>query len=224
MRNCSVGSCLAKSWARIWIPAALTLMGISSVWAHNVNVYAYGEPGRIVVQGYFGGKAKAVDCAVEVLDMSGQKLGEGRTDAGGVCVFQSKDLPLFQGDLRIVLHAGAGHRAEYTLPASEIIGRDSSPRVASDSTRKAKEASGKVSAVAAAVAPDTRAVEKAVEDALDRKLEPLIAMMSNQQKLLADQKHRGPGLLEIVGGIGWIFGIFGVAAYFMSRTRAGKDQ
>jgi nickel transport protein len=47
-------------------------------------------------------------------------------------------------------------------------------------------------------------------------------MLGEQQKLLMEQKMKGPGVTEIIGGIGWIFGLVGVWAYFMSRKHAGK--
>ena len=49
-----------------------------------------------------------------------------------------------------------------------------------------------------------------VNAALDAKLAPIKRAVLGQS---------GPGVVEIVGGIGWIFGLAGVAAYFRSRPR-----
>jgi nickel transport protein len=62
-------------------------------------------------------------------------------------------------------------------------------------------------------------MKKAVEEALDDKIAPLVKMLGEQQRLLLEQKTREPSLTEIVGGIGWILGIVGIAAYFMSLRR-----
>jgi nickel transport protein len=35
--------------------------------------------------------------------------------------------------------------------------------------------------------------------------------------MLAEQTEAGPNLRDIIGGIGWIFGLIGVAAYFRRR-------
>jgi len=51
-----------------------------------------------------------------------------------------------------------------------------------------------------------------VEKALDKKLSPIL-------KRLAESETRGPGLSEIFGGIGYIFGLAGVAAYVQSRKK-----
>ena len=53
-------------------------------------------------------------------------------------------------------------------------------------------------------------VEAVVNAALDAKLAPIKRAVLGQS---------GPGVVEIVGGIGWIFGLAGVAAYFRSRPR-----
>jgi nickel transport protein len=44
-----------------------------------------------------------------------------------------------------------------------------------------------------------------VEEVVERKIAPLRSM-------LAEQNLSGPGLTEIIGGLGWIVGIFGAAA------------
>jgi len=38
--------------------------------------------------------------------------------------------------------------------------------------------------------------------------------------MLAEMHDAGPSVAEILGGIGWIFGLFGVAAYMKSRNRS----
>jgi len=45
---------------------------------------------------------------------------------------------------------------------------------------------------------------------LDAKLAPVKSM-------LAESLDPAPSMTEILGGIGWIFGLMGVAAYFKSR-------
>ncbi|MBR4747490.1 MAG: hypothetical protein IK061_08880, partial [Desulfovibrio sp.] len=51
---------------------------------------------------------------------------------------------------------------------------------------------------------------KLIESSVERRVAPLRAM-------LAAEAERGPGMTEILGGIGWILGIFGTAALCLSR-------
>jgi nickel transport protein len=52
-----------------------------------------------------------------------------------------------------------------------------------------------------------------IDRALDRKLAPVI-------KLIRDTRKEGPTISEIVGGIGYIFGLFGLVMYLKSRKRS----
>ncbi len=42
--------------------------------------------------------------------------------------------------------------------------------------------------------------------------------------MLADSYGGGPGLTEIIGGIGYIFGLVGMAMYFTSRKKRNRDS
>ncbi|NDY58998.1 hypothetical protein G3N56_19860, partial [Desulfovibrio sulfodismutans] len=64
-------------------------------------------------------------------------------------------------------------------------------------------------ATPAPVSPDP-ALLAAMDKMLDAKLAPV-------KTLLAEAMDPAPSMTEILGGIGWIFGLMGVAAYFKSR-------
>ena len=55
-------------------------------------------------------------------------------------------------------------------------------------------------------------LEKLVASAVDKRVTPLRVM-------IASQVEKGPGITEILGGIGWILGIFGTAALCISRKK-----
>ena len=55
-------------------------------------------------------------------------------------------------------------------------------------------------------------VQSIIDKSLDKKLTPVIHM-------LADAVDSGPRLSDVVGGIGYIFGLVGVALYFSSRRK-----
>jgi nickel transport protein len=56
-----------------------------------------------------------------------------------------------------------------------------------------------------------------IDRALDRKLAPVI-------KLIRDTRKEGPTISEIVGGIGYIFGLFGLVMYFKNRKNRERGQ
>ena len=83
----------------------LCLAGIQAQ-AHKVNVFAYVEGDRVVIEGYFSASVRAQNCSVEVLDESGKRLRGGKTDQKGIYTFKLTDLPAFTGGLQIVLDVG----------------------------------------------------------------------------------------------------------------------
>lgn len=199
---------------------ALTLILAPESWAHKANVFAYVEGDRIVAEGYFSGKAKAIECPVEILDADGNKIHEGKTDANGIYAVKTADLPRTPGDLKIVLRTGDGHRAECTLKADDLGG---SAAVAAQPERAQAADVTSAQVVAQSQARDSSQLEKNLDQIIEAKIQPLMKMLTNQQKLLAEQKDKGPRLIDVVGGIGWIFGLMGVWAYFKGRNQTGKS-
>jgi nickel transport protein len=65
-------------------------------------------------------------------------------------------------------------------------------------------------------APDTVAkpkeLEAIIESILDKKLKPITRM-------LADIRQKGPTVADVFAGIGYIFGLVGIAAYVHSRKK-----
>ena len=53
-------------------------------------------------------------------------------------------------------------------------------------------------------------LEQLLSAALEQKLAPI-------RHMLAEQYNAGPSLRDIIGGLGWLMGLAGLAAYFKSR-------
>ncbi len=191
--------------------------------AHKVNVFAYVEGDTIIVEGYFSGSAKAQDSKVEVFDADGKKIHEGTTDKKGIYSFKLSDLPPFRGGLKIVLEAGMGHMAEYVLSASDLpatVTKESPPAEKPREDKSEDSATGApVASSGAGAVVDQAALTAALEKVLDQKLGPLVKMLGRQERLLLEERHGGPRLTEIIGGIGWIMGLVGLAAFFWGRKR-----
>jgi nickel transport protein len=65
----------------------------------------------------------------------------------------------------------------------------------------------------AAAAPLPAGIDKALEKALDKKLAPI-------QRTLAEMQEQKVRMADVLGGLGYIFGLVGVAAYFKARGKA----
>lgn len=196
---------------------AATAVCLTVLWtaapadAHRVNIFAYVDGNDVVVECGFNRSAKVKQGSVEVFDAgTDTKLLEGRTDDDGKFRFPIPAADIRSGrGLRIHINAGEGHQNDWIIDAAELGG-------ASPSVAPAKPSAVPVSSAAT---PDPLArgdwatpedVERIVDKALNARLAPI-------NRLLAEQTEAGPRLADIIGGIGWIFGLAGVAAYFRRR-------
>lgn len=181
--------------------------------AHRVNVFAYVENGQVVVECSYSKSKRVNQGQIEVQDAnSNEVLLRSETDEQGQFRFPIPAKVLEQKhDLRILLQAGEGHQNDWTVPASELSAPSipaAAPAMVITAVAPSAPAAGSTKAESLTQAD----VERIVNTALDAKLVPI-------KRTLLEQVEAGPGLREIIGGIGWIFGLVGVAAYFKSRSR-----
>jgi len=181
--------------------------------AHNVTVFAWVEDSTVHVESKFAGGRTPKNAPVEVYDAAGNRLLQGETDENGKFSFTAPQ----KSDLKIVLQAGMGHRAHWTVSRAEFGGGPA----ASSADAAASEAAA-ADTVRTAAAPAETGITKAelqevLERALDKKLKPLM-------RLAAESQKSGPSLNEIIGGIGYIFGLVGVAAYVHARRHSGPTE
>lgn len=176
----------------------LMLMTVSVVFAHKVNIFAYAEGDLVYTESYFPDGTKVQDGLIEVYDSQGNKLLEGKTDEDGQFNFKfpKKD------DLQIVLNATMGHKNSYTLSADEL----------SDTTAEQKmpESEPKDSEVEDVTNVDLNQIKSIIDNSLDEKLKPIM-------RELAKLQEKKVSFTEVIGGIGYIFGIMGIVLYFISK-------
>jgi len=174
--------------------------------AHKVNVFAYAENGKLMGEGYFPGGGKAADCQVDLLDAQGKVIAQTKTSRQGAFSF---DIPRAKPPLQIILWAGEGHKAHFKLTAADLGDQAADAQAAAPPQTVQPEPARTPGA-----AVDAARMEKALARILDRKLAPL---KSHLARLAANSDTIGA--TKIVGGLGWIMGLVGIAAFFMSRRR-----
>lgn len=91
-------------------------LGFDHAEAHRVNLFAWVEGDNVYVESTFSGGKKVKAGKIIVTDPQGNELVKGTTDGQGNFSFKVPK----KTDLKIVLIAGTGHRAEWTIPVSEI--------------------------------------------------------------------------------------------------------
>lgn len=200
----------------------------SQSFAHRINIFALVEAGQIRVECKFSKKSPAQNSPVTILDKaSGKQLDLKNTDDQGIALFpvtaEMKSAP--QG-LIAHINAGEGHENDFEIEKSELDGASASSGTEADpapaetaASEPAKPADPSVSAASSVQIPSDsvaamsrQELEKLISAVVDRRVTPLRVM-------IASQVEKGPGITEILGGIGWILGIFGTAALCLSRRR-----
>ena len=203
----------------VCLALAATLCMAAASEAHKVNIFAYVDGDRIVTDSGYSRTNRVHHGDVEVYDAAtGTLLLNGKTDDQGTFAFVIPEAARENKmDLRLLLKAGQGHQAEWTVAYDEFA---DAPRPATDmvveeqpATSAPATAAPVPAASSASSAPTAGGLTAAqVESIVKREVEPL-------KRMLAELHDAGPSVAEILGGIGWIFGLFGVAAYMKSRRR-----
>jgi nickel transport protein len=182
------------------------------VHAHRVNIFAWVDGNTVHTQSKFGGGKMVNNGEISVFDPEGNLLLKGNTDENGEFSFT---IPK-KTSLRISLNAGMGHQSEWTVTAEEIGALQENNFVVPDQPEDSNSVLGKKSDPLLATGLTREDIEQAVEQAMEKKLKPVMQMLS-------DFRDPGPRIMDIFGGIGYIIGLVGIGAYFKNRKKMDSD-
>ncbi len=178
--------------------------------AHKLRVFAAAEGPLITGLAYFAGGGAAGGARIRILDAQNRTLAEPTPDAAGRFSYRAQAAM----DLVIVAETGDGHRTEWRIPASDLTG--SFPTTDPGTAERPAAAP-----TAPATAPQTSAstgldplLTAAIEGAVARQLRPL------REELQAFQEQAR--LRDILGGLGYILGLMGLALWWRSRRTAAR--
>jgi nickel transport protein len=188
----------------------LLAMAPISARAHKVTVFAWVEGDTVFTQSKFAGGRSAKGGRIEVYNSAGEKLLEGLSDDQGQFAFKAPKPEA----LRIVLTAGAGHRGEWRLAAEEFAAAAVMPKsTAAETARTPPQTPTPARSPAATVTLSSAELEALIENAINRKLLPVMRRL--------EQQGQDPSLNDIIGGIGYIIGLVGLGAYMHARRKKG---
>jgi len=179
-----------------WQVAVLVawLAGAQTAHAHKLRLFATAEGRTIGGYAYFVGGGRPRDVTVAVHNPAGERLGETRTNDQGEFRFTAAT----RCDHVLTVDAGDGHGASFIVKADELP--DDLP------------------AWSGAAAPDARAdgppadAHEAVARAVARQVRPLREQLDHLEQTLR--------VRDILGGLGYIAGVTGLALYVAARRRA----
>lgn len=184
---------------------AATLMLPLPSLAHNVISSVFPSGSAIEGEVGFSNGEMATDLLIEVFDNAGNKLGETRTDDDGFFLYTpTKPVThVFRGDL------GAGHVANITMDAADVadvMGVTPAADIAAEPAAKAQNAE---------TAPLSDQAQAELSSMLRRELRPL------RQEITALKNETT--FQSILGGIGYIVGLFGLGFYIAARRQIASQ-
>jgi nickel transport protein len=169
------------------------------------------EGDRVVVEGGFSDGTLCQNADIKVFDPSRQLLLEGKTDENGEFSF----VPRQNTDLTLVLDAGMGHRAEYTVSAEELPIIASSREVMSGKPSSLPVEVQNPQTLEASSRVNSKEIESIVDRVIKERLRPVTRLIAKSQD------KAGVSPTEVFGGIGYIMGFMGIAMYVRYR-KGGK--
>jgi len=195
--------------------------------AHKVVVFASVRGKTIEGEVYFYGGAAATGASVTVVGPNDQVLAETTTDDEGEFTCPVR----FRCDHKVIADVGEGHRAEYTVAADELPDDLPPPP---DAGRPADEPSGEAGAPTPverheeAPPEASRGAPVAAPDQEQEHLKAEIEAVAKQVAALRrdlDKYHNELRLQDILGGLGYILGVMGLAFYFLGvRRKESKER
>jgi len=194
-----------------WVLAIL--MFTTPALAHGVLVFAYAQGDTIHTESKFIPDSPVRQGEIQVLEQkTGKVLLTAQTDDQGKFSFKIPAVAAAQKmDLAIVVDAAMGHRGEWLLKADSYLtgvrpGKTATPPASAPLSASTLAAPGTAAGV------DGQMLEKIVNKALESQLAPIKEMLTPLTS------HR-TSLPDIIGGIGYILGFFGLWAYLQSKRK-----
>lgn len=189
-----------------------TILAANPAFAHKVRIFAWGEGDTIHTESRFSGGRAARNSTVTVIDTkTGDEILQGTTDESGLFNFKQPEGVV---SMDIVINSGDGHknswRYEVETTATEPT-VPTKPAIAEKATEQAMPTHK-----AAPVALPSGLTKSDLAEIIDERLEAKLAPI---RKMLAENEDHSPSVQDILGGIGYILGLAGLAAYMKSNKQ-----
>lgn len=191
------------------ILAASLLVVAELAWAHKLKTFATAEGTSLVGYAYFSPGGRPRQVAVTVTDADGRLLATTTTDDQGYFRIEAEH----RVDHRITVDGGDGHVATYTVTASELP--DTLPAGDGPSAALISAVEAPTDAVARAASPALLVADTDwrvfIDQSLSRQIRPLREQIDAYQEKI--WWH------DVLGGIGYILGLAGLAFGLSERRR-----
>jgi nickel transport protein len=192
--------------------------------AHKVKMFASAEGNVITGYLYYTTGGKPKNATVLIRDTSGNALGEVITNESGEFTFTADT----KRDYVFVAELADGHRADFTVTADELP--DSLPGVAGEETAPLEntQSEAKEQTNISSAENDSQAKEETtaqipldeIENIIDKAVSKQIRPLREQ----LDRYEEKVRLHDVLGGIGYIIGLMGLAYFIGARRKSNAPS
>ena len=179
----------------------LFLLMHTPLFAHKINVFASPEGNRVSGYAYFRGGSRAVNSQVSVFFTDGTLFLTTQTSDDGCFFFDVTE----RAEYSIKVITPDGHAASYRLMPHEF----SAALPLRDDATLTSDVTDELEAELVSV----DCTEVALSSLVERAVRKEIRLLKEHLQLQEDRAR----LQDIVGGIGYIFGIFGIVMFFKAK-------
>jgi nickel transport protein len=187
----------------------LILLPISAE-AHKIRVFAYAEGDTIKGETSFNGGKPAKNIEILVTNSTSEEtiLTTRTNDQGEFTFTLSEAVKKAQNDILIIANAGEGHRNTWLLQAADYLPDVVTKTPMQQPQEKVQKTNKQPGNVATGI--DEKSLKKIVDQSVAEQLGPI-------KRMLIENNEKKVSLQDIIGGIGYIIGLAGLAAIMKSQ-------
>jgi nickel transport protein len=206
---------MEKMKIRTLLVKFLSITMILFIWAgvasaHKLSVFAYIENNTLVGEAYFNDGAPVRHSAIHVSDTENNLIAEGTTDEKG-----QFSIPIDITDLQSLLvsvNGGMGHMGQTVVTIDTAEPDKATEKAEKETNSNATESSNST------ISLSEENISALMQEIVQKEMAPL----RNELFLLRKEISK-PKLSEIIGGIGYIVGLVGVALWVGGRKKYGQQ-
>ncbi len=192
----------------------------STAFAHTMYLFAEADGATIRGEAYFRGGTPVRNATVTAFDPAGEEIGQAQTDEQGVLTLEAR----FRCDHRLCVQTADGHGAEFLLQGNQLPAdlplRGEAPN-SSENCGTGSEKRPPTAADEPGETPEAANDSEQLESIL-RRIDQLQERLSAYQNEIRQEQQR-TRFRDLLGGIGWILGIAGIA-FYLHALRRGQSS
>jgi nickel transport protein len=200
-----------------FVMIAAIVFSCHSALAHKIRVFAYESGGEIIAEAAFSSGRPAKNSTVVVQTDKGISLLSGATDENGTFRFAIPEKAKKESmRLNIIVDVGEGHKGSWLLEPADYL---ADPPVIDQQSPAFSSSAQDNSMQSGAYDKTLNSCEQlalAIEQIVVKELAPI-------KRTLAENTEKKIDLQSILGGLGYIFGLAGIALYYQGKKN-GDDK